>query len=205
MITILIVDDHPIVREGLAAVINRRADMSVVAEVGDGKSAVMAYAEHQPDITLMDLQMPEMGGVAAIQQIRADFPKAKIIILTTYDGDEDIYRGLRSGARAYLLKDTPRAELLDTIRAVYAGQKRIPPEIAIKLAERMVSKELTEREMDVLRLIVNGRSNREIGQVLSITEGTVKVHVNNLLGKLNVSDRTQAVTEAIRRGLVHLD
>jgi two-component system NarL family response regulator len=205
MITILIVDDHPIVREGLAAVINRRADMSVVAEVGDGKSAVMAYAEHQPDITLMDLQMPEMGGVAAIQQIRADFPKAKIIILTTYDGDEDIYRGLRSGARAYLLKDTPRAELLDTIRAVYAGQKRIPPEIAIKLAERMVSKELTEREMDVLRLIVNGRSNREIGQVLSITEGTVKVHVNNLLGKLNVSDRTQVVTEAIRRGLVHLD
>jgi DNA-binding NarL/FixJ family response regulator len=205
MIRILVVDDHPIVREGLTAVLNRRVDMSVVAEVGDGKTAVAVFAQHRPDITLMDLRMPEMGGVEANRNIRADFPQARIIVLTTYDGDEDIYRGLQAGAKAYLLKDTPREELLDTIRAVHSGQKWIPTEIAARLADRLMAPDLTEREMDVLRLIVAGKSNREIGAALSITEGTVKTHVNNLLGKLNVSDRTQAVTEAFRRGLVHLD
>jgi two-component system, NarL family, response regulator len=204
LIRVLIADDHPVVREGLAAMINRRPDMVVVAEVVDGKTAVQAYAQHQPDVVLMDLRMPEMGGVVAIAAIRADDPEAKIILLTTFDGDEDIFRGLQAGAKAYLLKDTPREALLDAIRAVHAGQKRIPPEIAARLAERMLQPELTAREMEVLGLIVAGQSNREIGQALAITEGTVKAHVNNILSKLSVSDRTQAVTEALRRGLAHL-
>jgi two-component system NarL family response regulator len=204
-IRVLLADDHPVVREGLAAMLNRRADMEVIGEVADGRSAVQFCQEHQPDVTLMDLRMPEMGGVEAIVTIRQQFPKARIIILTTYDGDEDIYRGLQAGALAYLLKDTPREELLETIRAVCAGQRRIPPEVASKLAERITGPSLTERELAVLEQIVAGKSNREIGQALVITEGTVKAHVNNLLGKLGVSDRTQAVTEALRRGIVHLD
>lgn len=203
-INILLVDDHPIVREGLAALIERRGEMRVVAEAADGETAVALYAQHQPDVVLMDLRMPGMGGVAAITAVRQQFPAARFIILTTYDGDEDIYRGLQAGAMAYLLKDTPRQELLDTIRAVHAGQKRIPPEVAAKLTERMLGPALTEREQAVLDLIVRGRSNKEIGLELSITEGTVKAHVNNVLGKLGVSDRTQAVTEALRRGLAHL-
>ncbi|MBK8433077.1 MAG: response regulator transcription factor [Chloroflexi bacterium] len=203
-INILLVDDHPIVREGLAALIERRGEMRVVAEAAEGETAVALYAQHQPDVVLIDLRMPGMGGVAAITAVRQQFPTARFIILTTYDGDEDIYRGLQAGAMAYLLKDTPRQELLDTIRAVYAGQKRIPPEVAAKLTERMLGPALTEREQAVLDLIVRGRSNKEIGQELSITEGTVKAHVNNVLGKLGVSDRTQAVTEALRRGLAHL-
>ena len=203
-INILLVDDHPIVREGLAALIERRGEMRVVAEAAEGETAVALYAQHQPDVVLIDLRMPGMGGVAAITAVRQQFPTARFIILTTYDGDEDIYRGLQAGAMAYLLKDTPRQELLDTIRAVYAGQKRIPPEVAAKLTEHMLGPALTEREQAVLDLIVRGRSNKEIGQELSITEGTVKAHVNNVLGKLGVSDRTQAVTEALRRGLAHL-
>lgn len=203
-INILLVDDHPIVREGLAALIERRGDMRVVAEAAEGETAVALYAQYQPDVVLIDLRMPGMGGVAAITAVRQQFPTARFIILTTYDGDEDIYRGLQAGAMAYLLKDTPRQELLDTIRAVHAGQKRIPPEVAAKLTERMLGPALTEREQAVLDLIVRGRSNKEIGQELSITEGTVKAHVNNVLGKLGVSDRTQAVTEALRRGLAHL-
>ncbi|MCB8967292.1 MAG: response regulator transcription factor [Ardenticatenaceae bacterium] len=205
VIRVLIADDHPVVREGLAAMINRRPDMQVVAEVENGRFAITAYQQHRPDIALIDLRMPELGGVDAINAIRADFPEARIIILTTYDGDEDIYRGLQAGAKAYLLKDAPRAELLEAIRAVHAGQRRIPPDIAAKLADRMAAPQLTPRELDVLRLIVAGHSNREIGLTLTISEGTVKAHVNNLLGKLGVTDRTQAVTEALRRGLVHLD
>ncbi len=204
-IRVLIADDHPVVREGLAAMLNRRPDMTVVGEAENGRVAHTLYQQTQPDVTLMDLQMPEMGGVDAIHAIRQEFPQARIIVLTTLDGDEDIFRGLQAGAMAYLLKDTPRAELLDTIRIVHAGRKRIPPKIAAKLADRMISPALTERELDVLRLIVEGKSNRKIGLALSITEGTVKAHVNNLLGKLNVSDRTQAVTEALRRGIVHLE
>jgi len=204
-IRVLLADDHPVVREGLAAMLNRRADMEVIGEVADGRAAVQFYQKHQPDVTLMDLRMPEMGGVAAIVAIREQFPQARIIVLTTYDGDEDIYRGLQAGAMAYLLKDTSREELLETIRAVHAGQRRIPPEVASKLAERIMGPSLTERELAVLAQIVAGKSNREIGQALVITEGTVKAHVNNLLGKLGVSDRTQAVTEALRRGIVHLD
>lgn len=204
-IRILIADDHSVVREGLAAMIARRADMQVVAEAGDGQQAVELARRHRPDVILLDLRMPELGGVAAIHQIMADVPTARVIVLTTFDGDEDIYRALQAGARAYLLKDTPREALLEAIRAVHAGQKRIPPEVAAKLADRLLAPELSARELDVLRQIVAGRSNKEAGAALGISEGTVKVHVNSLLGKLGVADRTQAVTEALRRGLVRLD
>lgn len=205
LIRILIADDHAVVREGLAAMIARRADMQVAAEAEDGRRAVELARQLKPDVILMDLRMPEMGGVEAITHIRAARPEARIIVLTTYDGDEDIYRALQAGAEAYLLKDTPRDELLEAIRAVHAGQKRIPAEVAAKLAVRLTAEALTPRELEVLKLIVAGRSNKEIGAALGIAEGTVKIHVNNLLGKLGVTDRTQAVTEALKRGIVHLD
>lgn len=204
-IHVLIADDHPIVRDGLNAVINDQPDMEVVAEAATGKEAVQLARQRRPDVLLIDLRMPQMNGVDAINAIRADWPAARIIVLTTYDGDEDIYRALQAGAQAYLLKGMPRAELLDTIRAVHAGHKRIPPEVAAKLAERIAAADLTAREREVLQLIVAGRSNKEIGACLSITEGTVKAHVNSLLSKLGVNDRTQAVTEALRRGIVHLE
>lgn len=204
-IRILIADDHAVVREGLAAMIARRADMQVVAEAENGRQAVELARRHRPDVILMDLRLPELSGVAAIRQITAEVPAARVIVLTTFDGDEDIYRALQAGAKAYLLKDTPREALLEAIRAVHAGHKRIPSEVAAKLAERLLAPELSARELDVLRLIVAGRSNKEIGAALGISEGTVKVHVNSLLGKLGVADRTQAVTEALKRGLVHLD
>ncbi len=203
-IRILIADDHPVVREGLAAMIKRRTDMTVVAEANHGQEAVALFHQHQPDVVLMDLRMPEMDGVEAILTIREQTPEARVIVLTTYDTDEDIYRALRAGAKAYLLKDTPREELLDTIRAVSAGRTRVPSDVAAKLVERVSSEALTAREVDVLRLIVAGHSNREIAALLYISEGTVKTHVNHILMKLGVSDRTQAVTTALRRGLVSL-
>jgi DNA-binding NarL/FixJ family response regulator len=205
-IRVLIADDHPVVREGVAAMIERRPDMTVVAEAATGREAVAAYRAAQPDVVLMDLRMPDMTGVEAIGAIRGEFPGARIIVLTTYDGDEDIYRGLQAGARAYLLKDAPRDDLLDAIRAVHAGQRRIPPAVAARLAERVLAgPDLTARELEVLRGIVAGRSNKEIGDHLGIGEGTVKAHVNSILGKLGVADRTQAVTTALQRGIVHLD
>ena len=203
-IRIMIVDDHPVVREGLAALVERREDMTVVAEASDGNEAIALFHQHRPDVTLMDLRMPNMDGVTAITRIREAYSNARIIVLTTYDGDEDIYRGLRVGAKGYMLKDAPREELLGAIRAVHAGQTRIPTEVAAKLAERMNSPELTPREREVLNLIVAGHSNQEIGNALFITEGTVKAHVNSILSKLNVSDRTQAVGVALKRGIVHL-
>ncbi|HEX6605668.1 MAG TPA: response regulator transcription factor [Chloroflexia bacterium] len=205
-IRVLIADDHPVVREGVAAMIERRPDMTVVGEAATGREAVAAYRAAQPDVVLMDLRMPDMTGVEAIGAIRGEFPGARIIVLTTYDGDEDIYRGLQAGARAYLLKDAPRDDLLDAIRAVHAGQSRIPPAVAARLAERVLAgPELTARELEVLQGIVAGRSNKEIGAALGISEGTVKAHVNSILGKLGVADRTQAVTTALQRGIVHLD
>ncbi|HET7077103.1 MAG TPA: response regulator transcription factor [Chloroflexia bacterium] len=205
-IRVLIADDHPVVREGVAAMIERRPDMTVVGEAATGREAVAAYRAARPDVVLMDLRMPDMTGVEAIGAIRGEFPGARIIVLTTYDGDEDIYRGLQAGARAYLLKDAPRDDLLDAIRAVHAGQSRIPPAVAARLAERVLAgPELTARELEVLRGIVAGRSNKEIGASLGISEGTVKAHVNSILGKLGVADRTQAVTTALQRGIVHLD
>ncbi len=203
-IRVLVADDHPIVRDGLDAIINDQPDMRVVAEASNGREALRLALESRPDVLLIDLRMPQLDGLEAVMAIQKKWPDARIIILTTYDGDEDIYRAIQAGARAYLLKGVPRGELLDTIRAVHAGSKRIPPEVAAKLAERISTSELTDRELEVLHLIVAGQSNKEIGRTLSITEGTVKAHVNNLLGKMGVNDRTQAVTEALRRGLAHL-
>lgn len=204
-IRILVVDDHEIVRQGLVSLLNTEPGLSVVAVAGNGQQAVEAFAEHQPDITLMDLRLPVMGGVAATQAIRRQFPTARIIVLTTYDGDEDIYRALQAGAQSYLLKGVSFDELLATIRSVKAGARRIPTAVAEKLAERMPGQELTKREAQVLTLIVKGNSNLDIGAALGISEATVKSHVNSLLAKLGVTDRTQAATTALQRGLVHWD
>ncbi len=204
-IRVLIADDHPVVRTGLALMLKYEPDMEAVGEAGNGSEAVALFRLHRPDVTLMDLRMPQMDGAEAITAIRAEFPAARIILLTTYDGDEDIYRGLRAGARAYLLKDAPCEELLETIRAVNAGHKRITLEVGAKLAERMDGPQLTEREREVLRLMAAGRSNQEIGAALFITEGTVKFHVNHILNKLNVSDRLQAAMTALKRGIASLD
>lgn len=203
-IRIMIVDDHFVVRMGLVAIINTYPELAVVAECANGRQAVELFRKHRPDVTLMDLRMPGMSGVEATKAIREEFPNTRIIVLTTYDGDEDIYRALQAGARAYLLKDLPGDELVEAIKAVHAGQTRIPPQVASRLAERLPRSELTPREMEVLELIVRGKANKEIGAALSITEGTVKVHVNNILGKLGVSDRTQAATTALQRGIIHL-
>ncbi|MGE0825441.1 MAG: response regulator [Candidatus Binatia bacterium] len=203
-IRILIVDDHPVVREGVAALIERHQDMMVVGAGGNGREAIDLFRRLTPDVTLLDLRMPEMNGVAVITAIREFAPSARIIVLTTYDRDEDIYRGLKAGAKAYLLKETAPQELIETIRAVHAGQTKIPPDVAAKLAERMTGPELTQRELDVLELLMAGKSNKEIAAALFISEGTVKTHVNNILGKLGASDRTQAVTTALKRGLVTL-
>lgn len=201
----MIVDDHFVVRMGLAAIIGAYPDLVVVAECSNGRQAIDLFRKHRPDVTLMDLRMPGLGGVEATREIRKEFPSSRIIVLTTYDGDEDIYRALQAGARAYLLKDLPGDELVEAIRAVHSGKTRIPPQVASRLAERLPRSELTAREIEVLELIVKGKANKEIGAALSITEGTVKVHVNNILGKLGVSDRTQAATTALQRGIIHLD
>lgn len=203
-IRILVVDDHHVVRQGLVSLINSVEDMEVVGEAADGQKGVELHRQFQPDVTIMDLRLPVLGGVEAIQQIRREFPQARIIVLTTFDGDENIYRALQAGARGYLLKDMFGDELMDAIRAVHAGKTRIPPVVAQRLAERMGGPDLTSRELDVLRLIVAGNSNKEIGNLLHISEATVKTHINNLLGKLGVSDRTQAATSAIQRGIVQL-
>jgi two-component system NarL family response regulator len=204
-IRLLVVDDHPVVRQGLVALLSTVDGMEVVAQASDGQEAVDQYGLHQPDVTLMDLRLREMGGVEAIRRIRAQWTAARIIVLTTFDGDEDIYRAMQAGAKAYLLKGMSVEELIDTIHAAHQGRSRIPAEIAEKLAERMSGPQLTNRELGVLQLIVRGRSNKEIASELIISEATVKTHINSLLTKLNVTDRTQAATAAIQRGIVHLD
>jgi two-component system NarL family response regulator len=203
-IRVLIVDDHAIVRKGLATIINRDPEMTVIAQAEDGQQAIDVFREHQPDVTLMDLRMPNMSGVESIVAICAEFTQARIAVLTTYDGDEDIYRGLQSGAQGYLLKDAKPGELLNAIRAIHSGQKYIPPDVGAKLLQRMSNPELSDRELDVLRLLAQGMSNQEIGTALSIGESTIKSHVNRILSKLGVSDRTQAVIVAVKRGLVSL-
>ncbi|HEY6991544.1 MAG TPA: response regulator transcription factor [Bryobacteraceae bacterium] len=203
-IRVMVVEDHHVVRQGLVALLNTVPDMRVVAEGADGKEAVELFQQHEPDVTLMDLRMPTMSGVDAVIEIRRNFPAARIIVLTTFDGDEDIYRALQAGARAYLLKGMFGDELMDAIRAVHAGKSRIPPAVAERLASRMGSPGLTARELDVLKLIVAGKSNKEIGEELRISEATVKTHINNILSKLGVTDRTQATTAALQRGIVHL-
>jgi DNA-binding NarL/FixJ family response regulator len=201
-IRILLVEDHQVVRQGLVALLSATDELEVVGAVGDGQEALEVYRKVLPDVTLMDLQMPKMGGVETIKQIRGEFPGARVIVLTTYDGDEDIYRALHAGARAYLLKGMPLEELVKTIHAVHAGKLHIPPPVAEKLAERVGGQALTGRELNVLERIVAGRANKEISADLFISEATVKTHVNSLLSKLGVADRTHAATIAIERGLV---
>jgi len=204
LIRILTVDDHPLLREGIAALVKAELDMSVVAEADDGAEAIEKFRLHRPDITLMDVEMPRVNGIEAISKIRSEFPDARIIVLTTYSGDTTVVRALRAGARAYILKRHVHRELLGTIRAVYAGQKRIPPEIAAELAEHATDDELTGREIDVLRLIAMGNGNKQIADQLSIGEATVRTHVGNILSKLSANDRTHAVTIGLSRGIIAL-
>ena len=204
-IRIMVIDDQAVVRQGFVSLINTVADMVVIAEGTNGQQAIELFRQHQPDITLMDLRMPVISGVDAIARIRQEFPGARIIVLTTYDGDEDIYRSLQAGAQGYLLKDMFFEELERAIRRVHAGSRLIPGPVAERLAERMSGSDLTGRELEVLEQIARGRSNKEIAGLLNISEATVKSHINNLLSKLGVTDRTQAATTALQRGLVHFD
>lgn len=203
-IRVLIADDHPVVREGLAALINRRPDMTVVAEASNGRELVAEFLLHRPDVSLVDLRMPEMDGADAIAAIRERAPSARLIVLTTYDDDTGIQRALRAGAKAYILKDAPREELLACIRAVNEGRTLIPAAIASRLAETIGAPSLTAREIEVLRLVADGKSNKEIAALLSVTEGTIKSHMASVLQKLDAADRTQAVTVALRRGILRL-
>lgn len=204
-IKILIADDHPFFVDGLAANVEAEPDMVVVARASDGREAVARAREQRPDVILMDLRMPLMNGVEAIREILREAPERRIIVLTTYDGDEDIHRALKAGAKAYLLKDVFREELLAAVRSVHSGKRHIPAHVAGRLAERMGAEELTDREVEVLRLVAAGRSNREIGEALSIAEGTVKAHVNNILNKMGANDRTHAAMLALQRGLFRFE
>jgi DNA-binding NarL/FixJ family response regulator len=204
LIRILAVDDHPMLREGIASLVGSQSDMELVAEASTGREALEQFRKHRPNLTLMDVQMPDMDGIEAMVAICSEFPEARIIVLTTYKGDVKILRALKAGARAFLLKGLLQKELLETIRAVHAGQRRIPPEVAAELADHTIDDALTTREIDVLRLIAGGNSNKLIADQLSITEETVKGYVKNILSKLSASDRTHAVTIALKRGIIDL-
>ena len=204
-IRLLIVDDHPAFRMGLSALIESQSDMTVVAETGDGRDSIELYRRLQPDIVLMDLRLPGMGGVEAILAVRQDFPNARIIVVTTYDLDEDIYRAIQSGAKSYLLKDMSKEEIVGTIRAVHKGEQLLPTAIAQRLAVRLQRQELTSREIEILQLLTKGRSNKEMASTLHLSEETVKSHLKTLFMKLGVQDRTAAVIAAFQHGIVHLD
>jgi DNA-binding NarL/FixJ family response regulator len=204
LIRILTVDDHALLRKGIAALVNAEPDMKLIGEASTGVEAIKQFKQYRPDVTLMDLQMPDMSGIEAITGIRSEFPDARIIVLTTYAGDVQVVRALKAGARAYLLKARVNRELLETIRSVHAGQKRIPQEVAAGLAEHTGEDELSTREIQVLRLIATGNANKEIAAQLSIGEDTVKRHVTNILAKLRANDRTHAVTIGLKRGIIEL-
>ncbi len=201
----MLVDDHSAFRKGMAALIESEPDLKVVAETGDGRQALDLYRQHQPDVVLMDLRLPGLGGVEATLAIRSQFPDARVIVLTTFDTDEDIFRAIQSGAKSYLLKDTPDDELAAAIRNVDAGQQLLSEKVARRLAERQQRPELTRRELDVLQMLIKGRSNKEIGAALFLCEDTVKAHFKTLFAKLKVQDRTEAAIYAIRHGIVRLD
>ncbi len=203
-IRIMVVDDHPVVRRGIAALLETEPDLELVAEADDGRRAIQEFRTHRPDVTLMDLQMPEMSGLDAISAIRGEFPDARIIVLTTYAGDVQAIRAMQAGARAYMLKDSLDRQLVDTIRAVHAGKKFVSPDVSYQIAEHVSDDPLTDTEIRVLRLIAEGKSNKEIARVVSSTEATIKWHVRTILSKLGVEDRTHAVMVGLRRGIIEL-
>jgi two-component system, NarL family, response regulator len=203
-ISVILADDHPVVRDGLAAIVNQQADMEVVAEAGDGEEAIELYERHRPDVMVLDLRMPRRDGVAVVQQVLHDHPKARLLIMTTYDGDEDIFQSLSQGAKGYLLKDAPRQEILSAIRAVSQDHPYTSTTVAAKAVQRMARPSLTQRELDVLQLMAQGRSNKDIARRLNITEGTAKTHVKGILTKLDAISRTEAVAVAHKRGMIRL-
>ena len=198
------VDDHPLLREGLTAIINSQQDMLLVAEASTAEEAIQQFRKHRPDVTLMDLRLPDKSGIEAMAAVLAEFPEARFIMLTTFEGDVEIQRALEAGARAYILKTMPPKDLVEVIRQVHAGKKRVPPQVAAKLAEHLSDEELTAREIEVLSQIAGGNRNRDIAEKLFITEETVKVHIKHIMDKLGASDRTQAVAIGLRRGIIHL-